>query len=80
MSYSSRKDEFEADAYAVANSDGEALVTALVKMYEDNASTLTPDPLYSRWHDSHPPAPTRIDHIEQRLAESPDKANKPDIA
>jgi len=69
MSYSSRKDEFEADAYAVANSDGEALATALVKMYEDNASTLTPDPLYSRWHDSHPPAPVRIDHIEQRLAD-----------
>ncbi|MBL4775096.1 MAG: M48 family metallopeptidase [Mariprofundus sp.] len=71
MSYSSRKDEFEADAYAVANSNGEALATALVKMYEDNASTLTPDPLYSRWHDSHPPAPIRIDHIEQRLADSP---------
>lgn len=69
MSHSSRKDEFEADAYAVANSDGEALATALVKMYEDNASTLTPDPWYSRWHDSHPPAPTRIDHIEQRLAD-----------
>jgi len=69
MSLSSRKDEFEADAYAVAHSDGEALANALVKMYEDNASTLTPDPLYSRWHDSHPPAPTRIDHIEKCLAE-----------
>ena len=69
MSHSSRKDEFEADAFAVTNSNGEALVTALVKMYEDNASTLTPDPLFSRWHDSHPPAPIRIDHIEQRLAE-----------
>ena len=69
MSYSSRKDEFVADAYAVANSSGEALASALVKMYEDNASTLTPDPLYSRWHDSHPPAPIRIDHIEQRLAD-----------
>lgn len=68
MSYFSRKDEFEADAYAVANSSGEALVSALVKMYEDNASTLTPDPLYSAWHDSHPPAPTRIDHIESLLS------------
>jgi len=68
MSYSSRKDEFEADAFAVAHSSGESLVTALVKMYEDNASTLTPDPLYSRWHDSHPPAPIRIEHIEQELA------------
>ncbi|MDQ6998935.1 MAG: M48 family metallopeptidase [Mariprofundus sp.] len=68
MSYSSRKDEFEADAFAVSNSSGEALATALVKMYEDNASTLTPDPHYSRWHDSHPPAPIRIEHIEQELA------------
>lgn len=68
MSYFSRKDEFEADAYAVANSSGEALVSALVKMYEDNASTLTPDPLYSAWHDSHPPAPIRIDHIESLLS------------
>jgi len=68
MSYSSRKDEFEADAFAVSNSSGDALATALVKMYEDNASTLTPDPLYSRWHDSHPPAPIRIEHIEQELA------------
>jgi len=68
MSYSSRKDEFEADAFAVSHSSGESLVTALVKMYEDNASTLTPDPLYSSWHDSHPPAPVRIEHIEQELA------------
>lgn len=67
MSRSSRKHEFEADAYAVTHSSGEALASALVKMYEDNASTLTPDPLYSAWHDSHPPAPIRIDHIEERL-------------
>ncbi len=67
MSYFSRKDEFEADAYAVANSSGEALASALVKMYEDNASTLTPDPLYSAWNDSHPPAPVRIAHIESLL-------------
>ncbi len=69
MSYFSRQNEFEADAYAVRNSNGEALVSALVKMYEDNASTLTPDARYSAWHDSHPPAPIRIDHIEQRLAD-----------
>ena len=68
MSYFSRKNEFEADAYAVANSSGEALASALVKMYEDNASTLTPDPLYSEWHDSHPPAPVRIAHIEGLLS------------
>ena len=67
MSYFSRKDEFEADAYAVEHSSGEALASALVKMYEDNASTLTPDPVYSAWHDSHPPAPIRIDHIESLL-------------
>ncbi len=67
MSHFSRKHEFEADAYAVANSDGEALSTALVKMYEDNASTLTPDTLYSAWHDSHPPAPVRIAHIESLI-------------
>ncbi len=69
MSYFSRQNEFEADAYAVSNSNGEALASALVKMYEDNASTLTPDALHSAWHDSHPPAPIRIDHIEQRLAD-----------
>lgn len=65
MSHFSRRHEFEADAYAVANSSGQALISALVKMYEDNASTLTSDPLYSAWHDSHPPAPVRIAHIEQ---------------
>jgi len=68
MSYFSRRDEFEADAYAVTHSSGEALASALVKMYEDNASTLTPDALYSAWHDSHPPAPIRIDHIESLLS------------
>ncbi|HKI62701.1 MAG TPA: M48 family metallopeptidase [Mariprofundaceae bacterium] len=64
FNYFSRKHEFQADAYAVANSGGEALSTALVKMYEDNASTLTPDSIYSAWNDSHPPAPLRIAHIE----------------
>lgn len=64
MSFFSRRHEFEADAYAVDNSSGEALAAALVKMYEDNASTLTPDSLYSAWYDSHPSAPVRIDHIE----------------
>ena len=69
MSYFSRRHEFEADAFAVTHSNGEALISALVKMYEDNASTLTSDPLYSAWHHSHPPAPQRIDHIERCLAE-----------
>jgi len=70
MNHFSRRNEFEADAYAVANSNGAALITSLVKMYEDNASTLTPDPVYSAWHDSHPPAPIRITHIEQCMSKS----------
>jgi len=63
-SWFSRKHEFEADAYAAEHASGEKLISALVKMYEDNAATLTPDPLYSAWHDSHPPAPVRIAHLE----------------
>ncbi|HTP61468.1 MAG TPA: M48 family metallopeptidase [Burkholderiales bacterium] len=56
----SRKHEFEADAYATRFSESADLVQALVKMYRDNASTLTPDPLHSAFYDSHPPAATRI--------------------
>jgi STE24 endopeptidase len=63
LSRLSRRHEFEADDYAVQQSSGQHLVQALVKMYRENASTLTPDPLYSAWHDSHPPAPVRIAHI-----------------
>lgn len=63
MSLLSRKHEFEADAYAVQQSSGSDLIHALVKMYRENANTLTPDPLYSAFHDSHPPAPVRIAHI-----------------
>ena len=59
-SFSSRKHEFEADAFAASHTDARDLVSALVKMYEDNASTLTPDPLYSQFYDSHPPASVRI--------------------
>ena len=70
MARLSRKHEFEADAYAVTQSSGHDLVTALVKLYRENASTLTPDPLYSAFHDSHPPAPVRISHISGRLQES----------
>ncbi|HQU87206.1 MAG TPA: M48 family metallopeptidase [Denitromonas sp.] len=64
MSAWSRKHEFEADRYATQQSSGEALVSALVKLYRDNASTLTPDPLYSRIYDSHPPASIRIAHLQ----------------
>lgn len=59
----SRKHEFEADAFAATHSDARDLVSALVKMYEDNASTLTPDPLHSAFYDSHPPASVRIKHL-----------------
>jgi STE24 endopeptidase len=68
MSLLSRKHEFEADAYAVQQSSGTDLIHALVKMYRENASTLTPDPLYSAFHDSHPPAPVRISHISATMS------------
>ncbi len=56
----SRKHEFEADAYAVAQTSGADLSTALLKLYEDNASTLTPDPLFVKFYYSHPPASERL--------------------
>ncbi|MDO8449392.1 MAG: M48 family metallopeptidase [Rhodoferax sp.] len=56
----SRKHEFEADAYAVLHTNGPDLATALLKLYEDNASTLTPDPVYVKFHYSHPPASERL--------------------
>jgi STE24 endopeptidase len=62
-SLTSRKHEFEADAFAARHTDARDLVSALVKMYEDNASTLTPDPLHSAFYDSHPPASVRIRHL-----------------
>ncbi len=69
-SWFSRKHEFEADAYAASHANATDLITALVKMYEDNATTLTPDPLYSAWHDSHPPAPVRVAHLEEVMKAS----------
>lgn len=59
----SRKHEFEADAFAKEQSDYKALISALVNMYRDNASTLTPDPIHSMFYDSHPPASIRIAHL-----------------
>ena len=56
----SRKHEFEADAYAVTNTNGADLSSALLKLYKDNASTLTPDPLYVKFYYSHPPATERL--------------------
>ncbi len=64
LSHWSRKHEFEADTYAARQADADKLVSALVKLYRDNASTLTPDPLYSRFHDSHPPAALRIARLQ----------------
>ncbi len=68
-SLSSRKHEFEADAFAAKHTDSRDLVSALVKMYEDNASTLTPDPLHSAFYDSHPPASVRIRHLNLGAAQ-----------
>lgn len=69
-SWFSRKHEFEADSYAAGHADAGDLISSLVKMYEDNASTLTPDPLHSAWHDSHPPAPVRVAHLESLMNEA----------
>jgi len=60
----SRRHEFEADAYAAAHASAGELVRALVKLYQDNAATLTPDPLHSAFYDSHPPAATRIARLQ----------------
>ncbi len=62
-SITSRKHEFEADAFAAKHTKAQDLVSALVKLYEDNASTLTPDPLHSAFYDSHPPATVRIQQL-----------------
>jgi STE24 endopeptidase len=59
----SRRHEFEADAYAATQASASELISALAKLYRDNASTLTPDPLHSLFYDSHPPAATRIAHL-----------------
>jgi STE24 endopeptidase len=59
----SRKHEFEADAYAMAQTDGRDLRSALLKLYKDNASTLTPDPLFVKFYYSHPPASERLQRM-----------------
>ncbi len=64
LSWISRRHEFEADAYAAARTGAAALGRALVKLYEDNATTLTPDPLHSLFYDSHPPAAVRIARLQ----------------
>ncbi|OZI61506.1 M48 family metallopeptidase [Bordetella genomosp. 11] len=62
-SWYSRRDEFQADDYAARQSSADQLVSALVKLYDDNAATLTPDPVHSAFYDSHPPAAVRIRHL-----------------
>jgi STE24 endopeptidase len=63
VSLLSRCGEFEADRYAATHAAAGDLVKALVKLYEDNAATLTPDPLHSLFYDSHPPAAQRISRL-----------------
>jgi STE24 endopeptidase len=65
MAYYSRKNEFEADEYACKYSNSKDLKLSLIKLYRDNASTLTPDPLHSNFYDSHPPALQRINTIDK---------------
>ncbi len=66
----SRRHEFEADAFAARNASAAALGAALIKLYDDNASTLTPDPIYSAFYDSHPPASQRVERL-MSLASTP---------
>lgn len=68
FSWLSRRHEFEADNFAAAQAQTHNLIQALVKLYKENANTLTPDPVYSAFHDSHPPAPIRIQHLNAKLA------------
>jgi STE24 endopeptidase len=61
----SRRHEYEADAYAAGHADAQELIRALVKLYQDNATTLTPDPVHSVFYDSHPPAARRIARLQE---------------
>ena len=64
MAWGSRRHEYQADAYAADQADIKPMINALVKLYRENASTLTPDPVYSAFYDSHPPASLRIAHLQ----------------
>ncbi len=64
-SYTSRRHEYEADQFASENAQAGKLISALVKMYKDNASSLTPDPLFSKFYFSHPPALERVSYLEK---------------
>ena len=66
-SFASRKHEYEADGFAANKSSAKDLISALVKLYQDNASTLTPDPIYTAFYSSHPPAPLRIANLQRQI-------------
>jgi STE24 endopeptidase len=66
IAYFQRRHEFEADDFAAYYTRPAHLISALVKLYRDNASTLTPDPLYSAFHYSHPPASIRIANLSAK--------------
>jgi STE24 endopeptidase len=78
FSFYSRRHEFEADAFAARNASAGALTRALVKLYQDNAATLTPDPLHSAFYDSHPPAAVRIARLN--AFSPPEAANRSEPA
>ena len=67
IAWGSRRYEYEADSFAAEQTDAGELVSALVKLYKENASTLTPDPLHSAFYDSHPPAALRITHLSGKI-------------
>ncbi|CDS54426.1 CAAX prenyl protease 1, putative [Polaromonas sp. CG9_12] len=73
MALSSRRHEFEADAYAISQTDGRDLQSALLKLYQDNASTLTPDPVFVKFYYSHPPASERLGRMAP-MTPSPESA------
>jgi len=64
LAWGSRRDEYQADAYAAEQANIKSMISALVKLYNENSSTLTPDPVYSAFYDSHPPAAQRIAHLK----------------
>jgi len=66
LAHFSRRHEFQADAYACAQADGRDLASALLKLHEDNAATLTPDPIYVRFYYSHPPVSERLAALKLR--------------
>jgi STE24 endopeptidase len=68
MAYMQRRYEFEADDFAASHTQSRHLISALVKLYRENASTLTPDPLYAAFHYSHPPAAVRIANLAARAS------------